>query len=116
MTASACETLTEDPDWVRVLSAYASAERQQPPAPSAGDEDDEAGWVPRLREIDGVVAERLAPLHGKLIAHGLLKFVLLDRTMGVAYHLTPEGRQLLSRVDSTDTAGWDSAEVSEPAA
>lgn len=62
--------------------------------------DDDDGWIPRLRELPGVAAERLSPLHGQLIAHGLLKFNLLGRTAGVGYRLTPEGRDVLARVRS----------------
>jgi hypothetical protein len=86
-----------DPDSLRVLGAYASAEQVAPPVEPV---DDDSGWVPRLRDVDGVPAESLAPLHGRLIAHGYLRFVLLGRSAGVAYRVTPEGRALLRRIET----------------
>jgi hypothetical protein len=87
----------DDPRSLRVLFAYASAEQVAPPVEPT---DDESGWVPRLRDVDGVPPESLAPLHGRLIAHGYLRFVLLGRSAGVAYRVTPEGRALLRRIES----------------
>jgi hypothetical protein len=72
-------------------SADATAEHSESAAA-----DSDTGWIPRLRDLPGIAAERLAPLHGQLIAHGLLRFNLLGRTAGVGYRVTPEGRQLLS--------------------
>lgn len=105
---------TDQQELICVLAAYRSAEqaaprpaRSTPPAelqadgsaePTLAEADDDAGWIPRLRELPGVAAERLSPLHGQLIAHGLLKFNLLGRTTGVGYRVTPEGRDVLARV------------------
>lgn len=108
MTAQA----TDQQELISVLAAYRVAEQAAPkPARSAAtpaptvvaetpnpDADDDAGWIPRLRELPGIAAERLSPLHGQLIAHGLLRFNLLGRTAGVGYRLTPEGRDVLARV------------------
>jgi hypothetical protein len=78
---------------------------------SAVDDDSEnssAGWVPRLREVQGVEAVQLGPLHGQLIALGLLKFQLSGRTSGMLYRLAPEGRALLHRSKaSEDTPSAD---------
>jgi hypothetical protein len=76
-----------------VLAAYNSAQ----PIVAAGDADDEAaGWIPRLAAVEQVSPERLAAVHGKLIALGLLRFQLLDRTGGMMYRLSPEGRFALA--------------------
>lgn len=52
-------------------------------------------WIPRLREVADVPHDRLTPIHGRLIAHGLLQFQLLGREEGVVYRLTPAGRKAL---------------------
>lgn len=107
---------TDQQELICVLAAYRAAEQAAPrpvrtaptPEPAAEspvdgsqpEADDDDGWIPRLRELPGVAAERLSPLHGQLIAHGLLKFNLLGRTAGVGYRLTPEGRDVLARVRS----------------
>lgn len=102
--------LTDQQELISVLAAYRAAEQTdlggvQPVAvtPQDGDvpgenaeEESDTGWIPRLREMPGIAADRLAPLHGQLIAHGLLRFNLLGRMAGMGYRVTPEGRQLLA--------------------
>ena len=58
--------------------------------------DETIGWIPRLAMVEPVSPERLAPVHGRLIALGLLRFQLLDRTGGMVYRLSPEGRSALA--------------------
>jgi hypothetical protein len=53
-------------------------------------------WISRLREVEGVPPDRLAPIHGRLIAHGLLLFQLQGREDGVVYRVTSAGRQRLN--------------------
>lgn len=53
-------------------------------------------WISRLREVEGVPHDRLAPIHGRLIAHGLLQFQLQGREDGVMYRVTSAGRQMLN--------------------
>lgn len=104
--------LTDQQELISILAAYRAAEQtdlggtQPVVAVVAVDEGDatgenaeaeaDTGWIPRLPELPGVAADRLAPLHGQLIAHGLLRFNLLGRTAGMGYRVTPEGRQLLA--------------------
>lgn len=52
-------------------------------------------WIPRLRSVEGVPPDRMAPIHGRLIAHGLLQFQLQGREEGVLYRITSAGRQKL---------------------
>lgn len=86
-----------------LLAAYHAAEQQrsQPRITSlssdaaAPDEEDDTRWIPRLMDSPGLPADRVAPLHGQLIAHGLLRFQLLSRTAGIGYRVTPEGRAAL---------------------
>jgi hypothetical protein len=53
-------------------------------------------WIARLRAVAGIADERLAPIHGRLIAHGLLQFQLQGREEGVVYRVTSAGRQRLN--------------------
>jgi hypothetical protein len=106
MTENVCELLAANPDWVQVLSAYAVAERNAGPRQEGEDgEEEAAGWVPRLDAVANVPEGRLAPIHGKLIALGLLRFQLLGRTAGVVYRLTTEARQSLECVERGTTVG-----------
>lgn len=52
-------------------------------------------WISRLPGVDGVDDEELSWVHGQLIAYGLLKCDLRDRSAGVVYQLTSEGRLVL---------------------
>lgn len=105
---------------INVLAAYRAAEQAAPKTPrskavaetapasepdspingevAGSDAEDDAHWIPRLRELPGIAVERLSPLHGQLIAHGLLRFNLLGRAAGMGYRVTPEGRDVLARV------------------
>ena len=93
MATNVLSPLTLDCDLTLVLAAYSAA---QPIVATELDDDEAVGWVPRLPIVDHVSAERLAPVHGKLIALGLLRFQLLDRTGGMVYRLSPEGRSALA--------------------
>lgn len=103
----------EQPAGFSLLAAYAQHEAETPrkprvavpaappPAESAAgeeseDEDDSAAWVPRLTMVPGVEPAQLPPLHGRLIALGLLKFELFGRTGGMRYRLSSTGRQVLA--------------------
>ena len=107
MEASCDQLLAENPDWLSVLQTYAEHEAaagQQPAPVEEETADGESGgsrarWVPRLRAVPGVTSDRLAPIHGKLIAHGLLQFTLEGRDAGVHYRLTTLARQTLARVE-----------------
>lgn len=77
---------------------------------AATEVDSAAGWVPRLPGIDGVPPEHLASLHGKLIALGLLRFQLLDRTGGMVYRISPEGRSQLAAARGEPSTAVDRAE------
>ena len=92
-----------------VLNAYALAEQLAavarprmsiPVEEESADAESEvprtAIWVPRIQEVEGVSGDQLAPIHGRLIAFGLLNFQLQGREEGVVYRLTPDGRKALS--------------------
>ena len=86
----------------RVLCAYSDAEAEIAAARPAKADDEStvpqaAIWVPRIREVEGVPGDQLAPVHGRLIALGLLNFQLQGRDEGVLYRVTPEGRRAVER-------------------
>lgn len=76
----------------RVLSAYSAEASVQKTLDPQHD-----GWVSRLRRIDGIDDEDLPALHGRLIAHGLLKIQLAGRKEGVRYQLSGAAKQSLAR-------------------
>jgi hypothetical protein len=76
------------PEWTPLLRAYWQAQQQV-----------EKGWVPRLAMVAEVPGDQLSAIHGRLIAHGLLRFELAGRTEGVEYQLTPLGRQAVTPPD-----------------
>lgn len=124
--------LQEHPEWLRVLAAYATLEPETieaPPAEPLAAEDEEQEptarggyWFPRLSQVDGVPDEQLAPLHGRLIAHGLLQFNLGGRDTGVRYRVTGEARKLaiefhhsaapIETAEADHTDGIESSEAS----
>lgn len=85
------EELNQGTEWREVLAAYLSAHEA---AKASQDEFD--GWLPRIMTVEGLEAEDLPRLHGKLIAIGFLKFQLASRGTGVVYQISPAGRQALS--------------------
>lgn len=77
------------PEWHPVLDAY------RPRADSA-----EECWLARVSVIDGVPADQLSTIHGKLIALGFLKCELGSRMDGILYQITSLGRQALLPAES----------------
>lgn len=83
-----------------VLNAYIRAEqallserpRQEMPE---GEEIERVRWVTRIRELEGIPHDCIAPSHGRLIAMGYLQFQLQGRDAGVLYRVTAEGRAAL---------------------
>jgi hypothetical protein len=82
MTNHDLDAFDAHPEWNLVLQAYWRAQQQA-----------EKGWVPRLPVVAEVPGDQLSPIHGRLIAHGMLRFELAGRSEGVEYQLTPLGRQ-----------------------
>jgi hypothetical protein len=92
MTSDVLQLLTENAEYTALLQAYQRALSQMVR------HDPDAGWVPRLVNVPGIDDARLAPMHGKLIAHGLLSFQLTGRTSGVVYRVSADGREALQRL------------------
>ena len=110
------QLIRQNPACLLVLQAYKAALQQireesaaEAPVENAADSEEategEASeatvtrrsptWISRLPGVNGVDDEELSWVHGQLIAYGLLKCDLKDRSAGVVYQLTPEGRQVL---------------------
>jgi hypothetical protein len=79
-------------------------------------------WLSRITAIDGIDPPALSKIHGQLIAYGLLKCDLADRSSGVVYQLTSTAKKVLShlRVSSsgmpTDDSQDDASHVMPEAA
>ena len=92
------DLLEAHPDWRQVLLAYS---QEFLPANAAERESSELlakGFRPRVQEVDGIAAEQLTCIHGKLIAHGFLQVEIAGRTGGMLYQLSSEGRQACLRL------------------
>lgn len=63
-------------------------------------------WLSRIDEVEGVEPEELSSVHGRLIAHGFLKFKLVGRD-GLVYQLTPLGRRVAQQADEDGDAEGD---------
>lgn len=84
MTTPELEMFDANPEWRLLLAAYAAAQAAAP-----------TGWVSRIHEVEGLLAEQLSPIHGKLIALGFLKFEIAPEAKGIQYQLLPTGKQAL---------------------
>ena len=58
-------------------------------------------WLSRIDEVDGIRVEEVSAVHGRLIAHGFLKFQLSGRD-GLVYQLTSLGRRGARLADEND--------------
>jgi len=81
--------LEQQVEWRLVLEAYQKRTQDT-------DADQSDGWLSRVLAVEGVEQDRLAVIHGKLIALGFLQFQLQGRTEGVRYCLSASGRQALA--------------------
>lgn len=113
MTSDALQILTEHAEYAALLQAY---ERAQADLTENDADDDGAGWVPRLVDVPGVDDARLAPMHGKLIAHGLLSFQLTGRTSGVVYRVSADGRDALRQLAARPAGPAEDDALSDVAA
>jgi hypothetical protein len=84
MTHPDVELFDAHPEWRPLLAAYQERHTSQ-----------KLEWSPRIGEVEGLAAEQLSVVHGKLIALGMLKFEISSRADGVQYQVTTLGRQAL---------------------
>jgi hypothetical protein len=96
MTNHELELFDAHPDWRILLAAYhlkLAAETLE--------------WSPRITAVEGLAAEQVSVIHGKLIALGMLKFEIGSRADGVHYQITSLGRQALLPADERQlTPEW----------
>ncbi|MBC7818993.1 MAG: hypothetical protein IAG10_19055 [Planctomycetaceae bacterium] len=90
--------LEAHPEWRQVLLAYGDDIDVTTTADAETSEFLARGFRPRVREVDGVPADQMARVHGKLIAHGLLQVEIAGRTGGMLYQLTTVGRRACLQV------------------
>ena len=90
--------LDAHPEWRQVLLAYGEGVDVAVSADAETAEFVARGFRPRVREVDGVPADQMARVHGKLIAHGLLQVEIAGRTGGMLYQLTTAGRRACLQV------------------
>ena len=90
------ELLERNEEWRLVLQAYQDLHEEQATA-----DPEQGGWLPRVKSVMDVPSERLAVIHGKLIALGLLQFELAGRAEGVCYSVSELGRRALKRRSSS---------------
>lgn len=62
-----------------------------------------ARWLPRLLQVEQLASAELSKIHGRLIAFGLLKCELGERSAGVQYQLTHAAKQVLNHVAGSET-------------
>lgn len=109
MLDSPIDLVARDPHWRIVLETYRETQRTRREANPEHD-----SWVPRLREIEGVPGEAMSPIHGRLIAHGLIKFQLAGQgasTM-LEYQVTPLGRRALGEAVPIDESSGEATAAS----
>lgn len=90
--------LDAHPEWRHVLLAYNEAFESATTTDAETADFVARGFRPRVREVDGVPADQLARVHGKLIAHGLLQVEITGRNGGMLYQLTTLGRRACVRL------------------
>jgi acyl dehydratase len=99
--------LRRNPDWRTTLEVYHELHQRL-----SGEAADFDGWMARLIDVSGIEPAQLSAIHGKLIAHGMLKFDVGGRDVGVRYQLTHQGRRALlgETANAGDAGDWaDSA-------
>jgi hypothetical protein len=93
--------LDAHPEWRQVLLAYSEEFESLAIADAETADFIARGFRPRVREVDGVPADQMARVHGKLIAHGLLQVEIAGRAGGMLYQLTSVGRRACVRLAGT---------------
>lgn len=91
MVNSDLELFDENPEWLLLLAAYQARH-------ATG-----GVWISRVTSVEMLPGDQLSVIHGKLIALGLLKFEINNRTDGVQYQVTSLGKQALLPPESRQT-------------
>lgn len=80
------------PEYLILLSAYRERDLRLRESNSEFD-----GWQTRIPRVEGIEAEVMSRIHGRLISHGLLQFHLGDRLDGMKYQLSSDAVRMLDR-------------------
>ena len=107
MLEFALEGLASHEQWQQLLSAY---REKQLAAQRLNAED--GGWVPRIQSLAELDDGQLSPVHGRLIALGLLQFELAGRTGAGHYQLSPLGVRALSSLETPSENELDESPLS----
>jgi hypothetical protein len=84
------------------------------PKPKAFNVEKGDPWIDRVCELDGVEAEDLCKMHGKLIAAGFLNFQIRNRITGIEYRVATAGKQYLTKtLEQASEMAAESREDSE---
>ena len=103
------DLLEAHPDWRLVLLAYGQEFLSANAAEKETSELLAKGFRPRAQVVDGLAADQLTCIHGKLIAHGFLQVEIAGRTGGMLYQLSAEGRQACLRLADPSEEADDEA-------
>ena len=81
-----------------------------PSKPKAFNVEKGEPWIDRVCDLEGVEAEDLCKLHGKLIAAGFLNFQIRNRITGIEYRVANAGKQYLTKTleQASELANSDS--------
>ncbi len=123
--------------WEQVLLCYAqedndeSSEQQsaEPDAVSDEEQNEETAievaeskpkrasqpWKRRVDDTLGMDETQVSRIHGRLVAAGLLEIDVLDRTAGLCYRLTRDGKRVVKQVDLAQQTDGQMVEQEEPA-
>ncbi len=88
------------PEWRQVLLAYSALTDSIPVTTGETTDLVAKGFRPRVKSVEGVAADQMTRIHGRLIAHGLLQVEIAGHTGGMLYQLTTHGRQACLRLAS----------------
>jgi hypothetical protein len=105
------ELLAGQPVWQRLLLDYLEMTSQQ--AESSEEMPSGPRWAGRIVALDDLEPAELSQIHGKMIAQGWLLFQMENGEGGLTYRVSPEGRRLLQRIRTGQSAHIDSGDAGE---
>lgn len=106
------QLLENNPFWKQVLEAYLQLALE--PVHANPEEKGMVRWVDRIQTLDGLEAEELSLIHGRLIALGWLNFQFEAGQTSLTYRVSSDGRAILKRLNgSTASAISDDFQTDE---
>lgn len=61
-------------------------------------------WKKRVTDPLGMEAAQISRIHGRLVASGLLEIDVVDRTAGLCYRLTREGKKVVQQLQREESS------------